>query len=432
MRLLFLLFSLTGSSFLFAQRSSSVDLYRAVLQRPDSLPIVFMLESKMIRGKESWTIRNAEEKLMLKEVRFAGDSIFADMPFFESSFKLVKVSPGKITGHWIKGTTKDDQVMPVVLHTGQKRFELLNGKATANLTGRWKVEFTRPVGTKRPAIAEFKQNGNIITGTFLTPSGDYRFLEGIVTGDSLMMSCFDGSHAYFFGAKIGEDGSLVNGVYAAGPVYRETWTASKDPAAELDGSSTLMYLKDGEDRLNFRFPDIDSNFVSINDERFKNKVVVIQIMGSWCPNCMDETAFLTKYYDLNKNRGVEMVALAYEYSTNFSRGQKSLRKLQKQFDVKYPILITGVTTSDSLRTEKTLPELSPIKVFPSTIFLDRKGRVREVHTGFYGPGTGIHYEEFKKEFESIISRLLAEPGVAVNKIEEQMPANAKTVNHYSR
>jgi thiol-disulfide isomerase/thioredoxin len=160
--------------------------------------------------------------------------------------------------------------------------------------------------------------------------------------------------------------------------------------------------------------------------------VVIQIMGSWCPNCMDETAFLTKYYDLNKNRGIEMVALAYEYSTNFSRGQKSLRKLQKQFDVKYPILITGVTTSDSLRTEKTLPELSPIKVFPSTIFLDRMGRVREVHTGFYGPGTGIHYEDFKKEFESTISRLLAEPGVVVNKSGEQPPAKDKTVNHYSR
>lgn len=429
MRLLFLLFSILGSAFLFAQSSSNVNIYRAVLQRPDSLPIVFMLESKRVKGKESWTIRNAEEKLTLKDVRFAGDSIFADMPFFESSFRLVKVSTGKITGHWIKGTTKDDQVMPVVMHTGQKRFELQNGKATQNLTGRWKVEFTRPIGTTRPAIAEFKQNGNIITGTFLTPSGDYRYLEGVVTGDSLMMSCFDGSHAYFFGAKIGGDGRLVNGVYAAGPVYRESWTASKDPLAELDGSSTSMFLKDGEERLNFRFPDIDSNFVSINDERFKNKVVVIQIMGSWCPNCMDETAFLTNYYDQNKKRGVEMVALAYEYSTNFSRGQKSLRKFQKQFDVKYPILITGVTTSDSLRTEKTLPELSPIKVFPSTIFLDKKGRVREVHTGFYGPGTGIHYEEFKKEFESIIARLLEEPGVAANSIEKQIPGNRKNFNH---
>jgi thiol-disulfide isomerase/thioredoxin len=431
MRLLFLLFSIAGSSFLFAQRSSNVEVYRAVLQRPDSLPIVFMLESKKIGAKESWTIRNADEKLMLKEVRFAGDSIFADMPFFESSFKLVKVSPGKIRGHWIKGTTKDDQLMPVVMNSGQKRFELLNGKATQNITGRWKVEFTRPVGTTRPAIAEFKQNGNIITGTFLTPSGDYRFLEGIVTGDSLMMSCFDGSHAYFFGAKIGEGGSLVNGVYAAGPVYRETWTASKDPVAELDGSSTSMYLKDGEERLNFRFPDIDSNFVSINDERFKNKVVVIQIMGSWCPNCMDETAFLTKYYDQNKKRGIEMVALAYEYSTNFSRGQKSLRKFQKQFDVKYPILITGATTSDSLRTEKTLPELTPIKVFPSTIFLDKSGRVREVHTGFYGPGTGIHYEEFKKEFEAIISRLLAEPAVTAKSVENILKP-ALSVNHFSR
>ena len=432
MRLYLLLISFAGSSFLFAQNTTNVEIYRAVLQRPDSLPIVFMLESKKIKGKESWTIRNAEEKLVVKDVRFIGDSIFVEMPFFESSFKLMKVAPGKIAGNWIKGTTKEDQVMPVVLQSGQKRFELINGSAAKNLSGRWKVEFTRPVGTTRPAIAEFKQNGSIITGTFLTPSGDYRFLEGVVTGDSLIMSCFDGSHAYYFGATIDKDGSLINGVYAAGAVYRESWTASKDPKAELDGSSTLMYLKDGEEDLNFRFPDLDSNFVSIKDEQFKNKVVVIQIMGSWCPNCMDETAFLTKYYNQNKQRGVEVVALAYEYSTNFSRGQKSLRKLQKQFDVKYPILITGATTTDSLRTEKTLPELTPIKVFPTTIFLDKNGRVREVHTGFYGPGTGIHHEEFKKEFEGIISRLLAEPGTAVIQNPEKRPGVNGAFSHSSR
>ncbi len=433
MRLLFLVLFVFSSAFLIAQTSApAVTVYRAVLQRADSLPIVFMLETRKVKGKEIWTIRNADEKLLVKDILTKGDSIFADMPFFESSFQLKKNSSDNITGVWIKATTKEDQVMPVVFQTGQKRFELINGKSITNITGKWKVEFTRPVGTTRPAIAEFKQKGNTITGTFLTPSGDYRFLEGVVTGDSLMMSCFDGSHAYYFGAKIKSDGSIVDGVYAAGATSKERWTAVKDSKAEIDGSSTLMYLKDGEDNLNFRFPDTDSNFVSIIDDRFKNKVVVIQIMGSWCPNCMDETAFLTKYYDQNKQRGIEMVALAYEYSTNFSRGQKSLRKFQKQFDVKYPILITGATTSDSLRTEKTLPELTPIKVFPTTIFLDKAGRVREVHTGFYGPGTGVHHENFKKEFEAIITRLLAEPANATIHYSSQHIAKQSVLNHSSR
>ena len=129
-------------------------------------------------------------------------------------------------------------------------------------------------------------------------------------------------------------------------------------------------------------------------------------MGSWCPNCLDETKFLSDYYDRNKNRGIEVVSLAYEYSTDFQRSQKSLRRFQQLFSVKYPMLITGVAVSDSLRTEKTLPQITPIKAFPTTIFLDRKGNVHEIHSTFYGPGSGKHYEEFKKEFNATVDGLL--------------------------
>jgi peroxiredoxin len=167
-----------------------------------------------------------------------------------------------------------------------------------------------------------------------------------------------------------------------------------------------MYVKNGQDKLNFRFMDLNKKWVSINDSKFKNKVVVLQIMGSWCPNCMDETAFLSDYYNRNKQRGVEIIGLAYEYTTDFNRSVKSIQKFKDRFHVQYTLLNTGVTVSDSLRTEKTLPQLTQIKSFPSTIFLDRKGRVAKVYAGFEGPGTGIHYEEMKKNFEATVDRLL--------------------------
>ncbi len=129
-------------------------------------------------------------------------------------------------------------------------------------------------------------------------------------------------------------------------------------------------------------------------------------MGSWCPNCLDETKFLSDYYNQNQGRGIEIVSLAYEYSTDFQRSQKSLRKFQQLFNVKYPMLITGVSVADSLRTEKTLPQITPIKGFPTTIFLDRKGNVQEIHASFYGPGSGKHYEEFKMEFFATVEGLL--------------------------
>jgi peroxiredoxin len=131
-------------------------------------------------------------------------------------------------------------------------------------------------------------------------------------------------------------------------------------------------------------------------------------MGSWCPNCMDETAFLSEYYNKNKQRGVEIIALAYEYSTNWERSVKSLKKFQERYNVQYTVLNTEVTVNDSLRTEKTLPELTAIKFFPSSVILDKKGKVRKLDTGFNGPATGVHYDIYKKEFEETISNLLGE------------------------
>lgn len=402
-----LLFCLLPFVAIQAQNKKPVQ-YLAELKRSDSFPIVFNLESITEKGGPVWIIRNDAERIRLTDIRQLRDSIFIQMPTFESYFNLKKNSSNSYTGEWIKGTTSKDQQMPVLIKPGSVRFPVTRGKALHNITGKWRVTFIRPAGTSRPAIAEFRQSGEKLTGTFLTPSGDYRYLEGIVSGDSLELSCFDGSHAYYFGAKINSDNQITNGIWAAGATYLEKWYAEKDPNVTLDESIAAISLKPGEERIGFRFPDLDSNMVSLTDDRFKNKVVVIQIMGSWCPNCLDETEFLSAYYKKNKGRGVEMLALAYEYTTDFQRARKSITKFKQKYAVDYPMLITGVSSVDSLKTEKTLPQITPIKAFPSTIFIGKDGKVKKFHTGFYGPGAGVYYEDFKKEFEETVTALLKE------------------------
>lgn len=378
----------------------------AKLHRADSLPIWFNVEWQPGAQQESWLIRNAAERIPVKDIRRSADSVLVTMPVFESEFRLGETSRGSYHGSWIKGTTTKDIAMPVSLVPGIVKFPVTRGPAKGNVSGRWRVTFIRPNGTPRPAIAEFAQRGNNLTGTFLTPSGDYRYLDGIISGDSLQLSCFDGSHAYYFGARLLSDGSLANGVFASGPTWLERWSAVKDPNATLDESIAAMQLRPGETEIGFRFPDIDSQMVSLREARFQNKVVVIQIMGSWCPNCMDETAFLSDYYKKNRQRGIEMIALAYEYSTDFARASRSLRRFRDKYDVQYPMLITGVTSADSLKTEKTLPQLTPIKAFPTTIFIGKDGKVKKIHAGFYGPGTGEHYDAYRKEFEETVNGLL--------------------------
>jgi hypothetical protein len=58
---------------------------------------------------------------------------------------------------------------------------------------------------------------------------------------------------------------------------------------------------------------------------------------------------------------------------------------------------------------ESLPMLNNFLAFPTTIIIDRKGNVRRIHTGFSGPATGVHFTEFKKEFELFIDTLLNEP-----------------------
>jgi len=391
-----------------AQKQLREGWWRVELLRTDSIIIPFNFEVKLVNGKKILFIRNVSERIKVDQLKFKGDSVYIEMPVFESRFAGKFLKNGSIEGNWIKGTSSKDQVLPFRSVFGLEDRFRVHRPSLDDISGRWAVNFLSSDTSERIAVAEFKQDGNELTGTFLTTTGDYRFLEGAVEGDKLLLSTFDGSHAYLFRATINSSNQISDGHYYSGARGHQQWTAVRDPNAHLPEDASAVYLREGEDRLHFSFADLDGKKISINDARFKNKVVIVQIMGSWCPNCMDETKFLSDYYSKNRKRGVEIVSLAYEYSDDFERSRKSLLKFKKRFNVKYPMLITGARTSDSLRTEKTLPEISPIKMFPTTIFLGKDGKVRKIDTGFTGPGTGEHYEAFKKEFYQTVDALLNE------------------------
>ncbi|SEA38829.1 peroxiredoxin family protein [Pedobacter hartonius] len=391
------------SGFAMADTGLQNGLWRASLLREDGNHIIFTLQVEQQQGKTILYVVNGQEKMLVKDVQLVKDSMFVDMPVFESSFKLKIISKDSIAGTWYKRGSVKDMEMPFTASAKQNyRFAPVNGNALQQVEGKWKIDFLKD---HEPAIGNFSQKGNLVTGSVLTTSGDYRFLSGTVTGNLLQLSTFDGVHAILFTARVNNN-VLSDARMYSGKTSVQEWTALKDSNALLP-AETLTKLKDGENgTLDFSFTDLDGKKVSIKDERFKGKVVVIQLMGSWCPNCMDETAFMSEYYDKNKQRGIEMIGLAYEYSTEISRSIASVRKFQKRFNVHYPLLITPVKLTDPQRTEKTLPQLTEIKVFPTTLILDRSGKVVEITTDFFGPGTGEYYTKFKEEFERKMDKLV--------------------------
>lgn len=382
--------------------------WRVSLQRQDGHEIVFNFEAKDSAGRKILYIINANERLLVDSVIITGDSVFIQMPFFESGFKAKLDTKGNLEGVWIMQLADKEQSMPFkAVYNRQQRFPSPK-PPRYNISGRWAVTFTAQNNKILKAVGEFKQNGTHLSGTFLSASGDYRYLEGVVTGDSIQLSTFDGSHAYLFTAKIVNNNIISDGYFYSGPESTDSWIAKKDSAVNLHDGYGLTHMRTTESRLNFTFRSIDDKMVSLQDPRFNGKVVVVQILGSWCSNCMDETRFLSDYYNSNSSKGIEVIGLAYEMSTDFERSRKSLQSFRQRFSVRYPILITGVTVTDSLRTEKTLPQIERIKAFPTMILIDKKGEVRKIHTGFTGPGTGKHYELFRKEFDETINGLLKE------------------------
>jgi thiol-disulfide isomerase/thioredoxin len=401
---IFLFISLIISIVTFSQIIPQEGIWQAKLLRNDNNAIIFNFQWQQINNKSVLYIINGAERIKVDKITFSKeDSIIIQMPVFESQFRAKMISSTKLEGVWIKSGAKQNQIIPfTAIANTSARFEI-NAKPKVNISGKWAMVF----GEKNnPAIGIFQQKGALINGSIVTPTGDYRYLSGVVNGDTLLLSTFDGSHAFSFSAIINNTKSITNGVFYAGAFGKELFTAVKNDTVTLP-NTTAMYLKDEADnKLHFAFKNLDGKLVSIEDGQFKNKVVIIQLLGSWCPNCMDETAFLSDFYNKNKQRGIEAIGLAYELTDNFERSKNSLLKFKERFGVQYPLLVTGVTVSDEKRTEKTLPQLTPIKVFPSTIIVDKKGRVHSIDTGFYGPGTGEYFETFKHRFYSIIDELI--------------------------
>jgi len=361
-------------------------------------------------------IHNAEERLPMNYF-IKNDSIHIKSPIFDSEI-IAEVSENgtKMQGFWYNYSRKDKNVIPFSAKFGVNyRFEGESeaAKVVVDFSGKWKVTFDFHSNAPYPAIGEFQQKGNIVTGTFLTETGDYRFLQGISDKNELKLSCFDGSHAFYFKANISpkfepkkdhlEDGKFYSGVH-----YSEDWVAEMDynGTFQLPKADTLTYLKRGYEDFTFRFPNLEKKPVSLQDEKYQNKVVIVQLMGSWCPNCMDETAFLTKIHEKYHDKGLEIIALSYEKSNDFEKAVEAVKRIQTHFQAKYDFLIAG--TSNKQEAANTLPMLNKVVAYPTAIFVDKKGKVRKIHTGFSGPGTGKHYQELVKETEEFLEKLLEE------------------------
>ncbi|MBK9335641.1 MAG: TlpA family protein disulfide reductase [Lewinellaceae bacterium] len=356
-------------------------------------------------------ISNGSERIRCDSIQYGRDRSQARDTFNiffpeYASYIHAGVRGGVMQGEWIV-TTKNNYRIPFYAHAGRGfRFTSLNETPVADISGEWATYFGIDTDTPEKAIGEFRQNGNHLEGTFRTETGDYRFLEGTVQGRKFWLSCFDGSHAFLFPGNIQSDGTL-QGEFRSGTHHRTLWSARRDPDFRLGNPDSLSVLKPGAQPITFALTTPEGKEVRFPAPEFDGKIKIFTVMGTWCPNCLDEQQFLLEF--LKKNPAlaeqIKIVAFSFERHQDPEVANAHLLAYKRKLGIPFDLVYAG--KADRKEAERLFPALSQVIAFPTMLVLDKKNNVRRVHTGFDGPATSKH-AAFKQEFAALMETLAKE------------------------
>lgn len=386
-------------------------IWRVVLDHPGGgLP--FSLEIAQTREGQAAIFINGKERMPAEEVSIDGPRLEIRMPSYDASLIAQLQADGTLAGtvtlnrRLYKMTQLD---FPLTATFGQTwRHFPQPDPNPARIAPKYSLKLSAPDGAfEREGVGLFTQNGAYVTGTILFSTGDYRFLAGEVKDGELYLSTFDGGQGTVWRAVVAPDGHLEGtGHLASYGLPPLPFTAVPDDDAALPDAYGFTKLNPGVERFSVAFPDVDGNMVSLDDPHYQGKVIVVTIGGTWCPTCHDEAAFLSPLHKARQEDGLEVVGLQFEYTDDLERSRQQIRRFAARYDISYPLLVAGTMGQEGI--VRALPMISGFTAYPTTLIIDRDGKVRKIHTSFPSAATGLLHQSHTAEFSLLIDQLLAE------------------------
>ena len=249
-----------------------------------------------------------------------------------------------------------------------------------------------------------KQSGANVSAAILRVDGDTGSVSGSFKDGKFVLSHFSGARPLLLEVTPEGDGSLniVQNGRTKMVAVRESEARAKNMPEPTDPSKHTR-MKDPTARFTFSFPDLNGRIVTEADPKFKGKVVMVNIGGSWCPNCHDEAPFLGELYKKYRAQGLEIVLLSFEEAAQFEKLTR-LKAFIKKYGIEFTVLVPG----EPSQLNEKVPQADNLNAFPTTFILGRDGKVRGVHAGFASPAAGAFHEQTKKEISTEVEHLLAE------------------------
>ena len=371
--------------------------YHAHLATDDGVAIPFFLQVPGDCESGVATILNGAERLEA-ECRRSPVGFVIDFPVYATQLEAWFKPDGTLTGHWCRElpTGRDPILLlkaePVSEPDRSTRFSIASEEADTDVGGAWRVEFGQTDFAKAAFVWE---ESGVVTGSVEVPSsyGDLRFLAGNARGSHLRLSTFDGQHAYVFEGEVEPDGTMV-GEWVT-HLTRIPFVAARDEDFQIPDPLARVEFTPDVKRLDLE---------PLQDAKFDGKGVIVEIFGTWCPNCNDHAPVLVDLYQKYQPHGLEILGLAYEYGFDAEYKERRVREFKKRHGAEWDIVIAD-STLEELAMEG-LDGLSPIEGVPVTIFLNRDGTVHAVYSGFSGPATGEAHQQAEALFEKLTVEIL--------------------------
>lgn len=346
------------------------------------------------------TIYNAEEEIIIDNVIIKNDSVFVPMYVFDAVIKAV-YKDGELEGEWHKNY-KDYTGPRFTAKLNLPRFDEIT-LPNAPINHAWDITFQQPNGQSSKAVGLIEQSGSKVTGTIMTKVGDFRYFEGVAFKDSIKMSSFDGVHAFLILGKY--NGDTWSGVFHYENGYSENWTATYKEEASLPNPFSLVTVEPETHKPYYDILTAGGEYDAIEPDILDGKVVIIQLMGTWCPNSLDQTKYLTEWYRTQNQEDVSLIAITYEPG-NKAYAQNRINTYSELLKISYPLYIGGSMSKG--QAALAFPNMGKINAFPTLIMIDKQGYIRYIDSYFNGPATGVYYHEFDNTFNKKVTKLLRE------------------------
>ncbi len=370
-------------------------------------PIPFRLDITGDGATLKGTLYNGDETETTTSATVANGTIVLD---FEHYLTRITASPkdGGLQGTLQGRFERDKYIADYPFEAKPYTPVDLSSVQAPSIDGVWEIPYESQKGERAWRLI-VQQKGAQASAAILRVDGDTGALTGSYQNGKFVLSHFDGSRPLVLEVTPKPDGTLelrAKGAYTTDKIltaYRPADARAKGLPEPADFVKHTT-VKDPNERFTFSFPDVNGKIVSNEDPRFKGKVVLAIVTGTWCPNCHDEAQYLVQLYKKYHDKGLEIVALDFEEPEQQDTLDRE-KAFVKQYHVPYTYLIAGAPNE---MWEK-VPQAVNLNTWPATLFIGRDGRVKLIHSGFAAPASGVYHAQLQDEFTSTIEKLLAEP-----------------------